>query len=129
MSLKDSFPAQVAAILACALLLGAYPLAVFAPGEVRAAVVAGAAVSGANVMFGYVAIRYSFHKSHTTFLKAVLGGMGLRLLFMLGAFTILLVYFRMHAMALTLSLLAFYAVFMVLEIVFIQRRMNDRTRG
>jgi hypothetical protein len=119
----------VAVVLACALLLLAYPLAVLASGEVRTAVAAGAALSTVNVMLGYVAIRYSFDKSHTIFLKAVLGGMGLRLLFMLGAFTALIVGFGLHPMALTLSLLGFYAVFMVLEIVFIQRRMTVRNRG
>jgi hypothetical protein len=124
MGLKNSFPAQVAAVLASAFLLLAYPMAVYADADVRSAVAAGAAVSSVNVMLGYLAIRYSFDKSHTTFLKAVLGGMGLRLAFMLGAFTVLLLVFGMRPMALTLSLLAFYAVFMVLEIVHIQRRMT-----
>jgi len=128
-TLTDNFPAQVAAVLGCALLLLAYPLTVFASGDVRAAVAAGAALSTVNVMVGYMAIRYSFDRSHTTFLKAVLGGMGLRLLFMLGAFTALIMGFGMHPVALTVSLLGFYAVFMILEIVYIQRRMTVRNRG
>jgi hypothetical protein len=128
-NLRGNFPAQVAVVLLCALLLLAYPLAAFASGEVRTAVAAGAALGTVNVMLGYIAIRYSFDKSHSTFLKAVLGGMGLRLLFMLGAFTALIVGFGVQAMALTVSLLGFYAVFMVLEIVYIQRRMTVRDRG
>ena len=90
---------------------------------------AGAALSTINVMLGYIAIRYSFDKSYTTFLKAVLGGMGLRLLFMLGAFIALIAGFGLQPVPLTASLLGFYAVFMVLEIVFIQRSMTVKNRG
>jgi cation transporter-like permease len=128
-NLRSNFPAQVVVVLVCALLLLAYPLTVFAPGEIRAAVAAGAALSTVNVMLGYMAIRYSFDRSHTTFLKAVLGGMGLRLLFMLGAFIALIAGFGMQPVALTVSLLGFYTVFMVLEIVYIQRRMTVRNRN
>ncbi len=129
MNLRGNFPAQVAVVLLSALLLLAYPLAALASGEVRTAVAAGAALSTVNVMLGYLAIRYAFDKSHTTFLKAVLGGMGFRLLFMLGAFTALLMGIGLHPVALTVSLLGFYAVFMVLEIVYIQQRMTVRNRG
>jgi hypothetical protein len=37
--------------------------------------------------------------------------------------------FGLNPVALTVSLLGFYAVFMVLEIVYIQRRMTDRNRN
>ena len=93
------------------------------------AVAAGAALSTVNVLLGYLAIRYSFDRSHTTFLKAVLGGMGLRLLLMLGAFTVMIVVFGVQAMPLTASLFGFYAVFMALEIVYMQRRMTVGNRG
>ncbi len=129
MNLRSNFPAQVATVLVCALLLLAYPLTALGSGEVSIAVAAGAALSTVNVMLGYMAIRYSFDRSHTTFLKAVLGGMGLRLLFMLGAFTALIMGFGLNPVPLTVSLLGFYAVFMVLEIVYIQRRMTDRNRN
>ncbi len=129
MTLRGNFPAQVALVIVCAFLVLAYPLAAFASGEVRMAVAAGAALSTVNVMLGYLAIRYSFDRSYTTFLKAVLGGMGIRLLLMLGAFTALIMWFGMHPVALTVSLLCFYGVFMVLEIVFIQQRMTIKNRG
>lgn len=129
MNLRSSFPAQVALVLLCAVLLLALPMAILATGEVRTAAAAGAALSTVNVMLGYAAIRYSFEKSYSTFLKAVLGGMGLRLLFMLGAFIALVVGLGLHPVAFTVSLLVFYAVFMVLEIVFIQRQMTARNRS
>ena len=129
MDLKGNFPAQVAIVLAGAFLLLAYPLTVLASGDIRAAVAAGAGLSTLNVILGYGAIRYSFDKSHTTFLKAVLGGMGLRLLLMLGVFTLLVMGLGMQPVALTVSLLGFYAVFMVLEIVYIQQRMTVKNRS
>ena len=129
MNLRGNFPVQVAVVLVCAVLILAYPLSALATGEVRTAVAAGAALSTINVMLGYIAIRYSFDKSYTTFLKAVLGGMGVRMVFMLGAFIALIAVVGLQPMALTVSLLGFYAVFMVLEIVFIQRRMTVKNRG
>ena len=126
MNLRGNFPAQVALVLVGALVLLAYPLTAFASGDIRAAVAAGAGLSTLNVILGYGAIRYSFDKSHTTFLKAVLGGMGL---LMLGAFTLLIMVLGMQPVALTVSLLAFYAVFMVLEIVYIQQRMTFKNRS
>ncbi len=129
MNLRGNFPAQVALVLAGALVLLAYPLTAFASGGTRAAVAAGAGLSTLNVILGYGAIRYSFDKSHTTFLKAVLGGMGLRLLLMLGAFTLLIMVLGMQPVALTVSLLGFYGVFMVLEIVYIQQRMTFKNRS
>lgn len=129
MNLRSNFPAQVALVLAGALVVLAYPLTALASGDIRAAVAAGAGLSTLNVILGYGAIRYSFDKSHTTFLKAVLGGMGLRLVVMLGAFTLLVVGLGMHPVALTVSLLGFYAVFMVLEIVYIQQRMTFKNRS
>lgn len=129
MNLKGNFPAQVALVLAGAFVLLAYPLTALASGDIRAAVAAGAGLSTLNVILGYGAIRYSFDKSHTTFLKAVLGGMGLRLVVMLGAFTLLIMGLGMQPVALTLSLLGFYAVFMVLEIAYIQQRMTFKNRS
>ena len=91
------------------------------------AAAAGAALSTLNVLAGFLAIEYAFEKSYTTFLKAVLGGMGVRMVVMLGALLALIVFVRLHAVALTLSLLGFYLVYLILEILFIQRKMltND----
>ena len=120
----DSFPLQVAGVLAAAALLLAYPLAVYATPDIRIAVAAGAVLSTVNVLLGYAAIQYAFHRSHTTFLKAVLGGMGLRMVLMLAALAGLIMLAGLPAVALTVSLMAFYAVFLVLELLFIQRKVT-----
>jgi len=83
----------------------------------------GAALSTINVIAGYLAIEYSIDKSYTTFLKAVLGGMGIRMAVMLGMLVLLIKGVGMHAVALTTSVLVSYAVYLVIEIVFIQKKL------
>jgi hypothetical protein len=97
--------------------------------ETRTAVVAGALLSTANVLLGYAAIAYSFDKSYSTFLRTVLGGMGLRMLVMLGALTGLITLAQFPAVALTASLLGFYTVYLILEILYIQRALSFRKEG
>jgi hypothetical protein len=104
-------------------LLGAYPLLRYAPADIQCAVFLGAVMSTVNVLLGFLAIEYSFDKSYTTFLKAVLGGMGVRMALLLGVLLVLIRFGGLHAVALTVSLLGFYAVFLVLEVLFIQKKV------
>ena len=129
MKLSDNFPAQVALVLAGAALVLAYPLTAYASEEVRTAVAAGALVSTVNVLLGYITIAYSFEKSYPTFLKAVLGGMGLRMLMMLGVLLVLILSVHIHTVALMASLLGFYSVYLILEILFIQRKVSVRDQA
>jgi hypothetical protein len=123
-----SFPAQVGLVLAAAAALLGYPLAAYASPGTRIAVVAGALLSTVNVLLGYVSIRYAFHRSYSTFLKAVLGGMGLRMAMMLGGLAGLIVFAGLDPVALASSLLGFYAVYLVMEIVFIQRKVTAKNQ-
>jgi hypothetical protein len=50
--------------------------------------------------------------------------MGVRLVIMLGLLALLIGIFRVHAVALAFSLLGFYAVFLLLEVLFIQRKVT-----
>jgi hypothetical protein len=75
-----------------------------------------------NVLLGYLTVEYAFEKSYTAFLKAVLGGMGVRMLALLGALLALVTLFHVHPMALTVSLAVYYGVFLVLEILYIQQK-------
>ncbi len=95
----------------------------FGTGDMLIAAAVGALLSTLNALAGFLAIEYAFDKSYTTFLKAVLGGMGVRMVVMLGALLALILLLRVHAVALTLSMLGFYLVYLILEIVFIQRKM------
>ncbi len=123
------FPLQVGGTLCAVAGLAAYPMARYASGEVVTGALLGAALSTVNVLLGYLAVEYSFEKSYTVFLRTVFGGMGLRLLLMLGAMVALIVLGNVHAMALTVSLLGFYVIYLVLEIVFLQRKVMAKSQG
>ena len=125
MNLRESFPAQVALVVVLAAALLGYPLAAWASRATVVAVAAGAALSTLNVLLGYASIRFAFHRSYTTFLKVVLGGMGLRMVIMLGGLGGLIAWAGLEPVPLAASLLGFYAVYLVIEIVFIQRKVSD----
>ena len=124
-----SFPRQIAVVFFVSALLSAYPLFAFASAEVIRACIAGVLISLANVLAGYAAIEYSIDKSYTTFLKAVLGGMGVRMVVMLGALLILIMMFHFQAVPLVVSLMGYYILFLILEVLFMQKKMNKKAEG
>ena len=120
------FPRQVLYTLGVVTLAAAYPLLRFGSREVIIATTVGAMLGTANVLAGYLAIEYSIGKSYSTFLRTVLGGMGLRMALLLGTLVMLIKLFGLPAVALTVSLLGFYAIFLALEVVFIQKKVDTR---
>lgn len=118
---------QVVVTLVGSFLLAAYPLALYANREVITAIIAGAVLGTLNIIFGYAAVEYSFTKSMTTFTNTVIGGMGLRLALMLGSMAFLILVLDFHPAALTVSLFYFYAVYLVLEILYIQKKIHSTT--
>lgn len=79
-----------------------------------------------NLFLGYLAIEISFERSHTTFLKYVLGGMVVRLMLMWGVLLLLIRVYGFHSAALMLSLLFFYILNLVLEIFYLQKRVSTK---
>jgi hypothetical protein len=122
------FPRRVGLVLLAGTVLLAYPLARLATRETIVAAVAGAALSTINVLLGFLATEYSFEKSYTTFVKAVLGGMVARMMIMLGAMVALILLFHVDAVALTVSMLGFYLVYLVMEVQYIQQKVLVRNR-
>ena len=122
-----SFPKQIAATLIISLALGAYPLLVYGTKEVIAGVISGALLGTLNIALGYAVVEYAFNKSMTTFTKVVIGGIGIRLVFLLGAMLVLIIPAGLHAAALMFSLFYFYIVYLVLEILFIQKKVLAKT--
>jgi len=120
------FPLRVIAVLVLGGLILGYPLAVYAASATRTAVVLGAVLATVNVLLGYAAIEYAFHRSYTAFLKAVVGGMGLRMVVVLGVLVALITHWAMPVFPLTVSLFGFYIVFLTLEVLYIQRKVSDR---
>ena len=122
-------PRQVAATLLAAALIAGYPLGRYASPGTLLAVCLGCGLSTLNVLLGYAAVEYSFGKSSTVFLRTVLGGMGLRLLLMLGLLVLLILVFHVDAVPLTVSVLGFYAVFLILEVLYLQRKVLVQNQG
>jgi len=96
---------------------------VLTPEGVESAV-AGALVSLANFLLGFFAIEYSYERSHTTFLKVVLGGMVARLFAMTVAVVVLIKAFEYDALTLMLTLLGYYAMNLTFEVVFLQKKVT-----
>ncbi len=124
MKIDWSFPKQVAVAFVIVAGLSGYPLVVYGTAEMLKSAITGAVLAMVNVLLGYAAIEYSFGKSTTTFFKYVLGGMGIRLLFMALALVVMIKFIGMHVGALIGSLGIFYVVFLTLEVLFIQKKIN-----
>ena len=86
--------------------------------------IAGAVVSALHFLAGFLAIEYAFEKSHTTFLKVVLGGMIVRLFGMIGIVIVLMKGFGFDSLSLMLSLLGYYILNLSFEIVFLQKKVS-----
>lgn len=129
MKVDLTFPKWMAWTVLVVGLLAAYPLARFASPEILAAVVAGAVISVGNSLAGFFAVEYAYHRSYTTFLKVVLGGMGLRLAAMLGLMVMLIFVVHMPAVALTVGILILYLPFLMLEVLYLQRKLIVGKQG
>ena len=128
MRIERGFLRRIAVVIALVGLLLAYPLAVYGSPEIVLATVAGGLLSTVNVLLGYLAIEYSFQKSYSTFLKAVVGGMGVRMLLILGAMIVLILQYGVNAAALTVSMFGFTVIYLVLEVLYIQKKVVVRNQ-
>jgi hypothetical protein len=128
MRIDPAFPRRVLLVLLVGAALGLYPLIRIGSGDVLLAVSVGAALSTLNVMAGFLTIEYSFGKSWTTFLKAAVGGMGVRMLVMLGVMVLMLKVVGLDPAAFLISLLGFYAVFLVLEVLYLQSKVSAKNQ-
>ncbi len=126
MKVDWSFPKRVLLTLAVITLFGAYPLITYGTPEVIAGVAAGCIISILNVLLGYFSIEYAYDKPNNTFMKAVLGGMGIRLVASLTAVLVLIEVFDFHILSLVSSLLIFYFIFMLYEIMFYNKKLSLR---
>ena len=104
----------------------AYPLYAWGSVEVLRAVIASGIIAFVNILLGGLSLEYAINKSNTVFMTAVFGGMGVRMGLILVAVTILLLN-DYHALALTLSLMGFYVVFMTSEIIYVNNELSRRS--
>lgn len=127
MNIDWAFPKQVLIALVLVGATAGYPLAAYGNGEVLAAATAGALLATLNVLMGFASIEYSRGRSTTVFFKVVLGGMGVRLLVMALLLVGLITVLRLHVGALIGSLGVLYAVFLALEVMYIQKKVSEKS--
>lgn len=111
--------------VACVTLALAWPLALRRlDGLARAAVGFGASVAVLNTIAAHALVRWSAGRSTTAFLRAVLGGMIGRMALMLAAFVAGLLALGLPRVPLAVALLAYFVVFLVLELSILQRQTS-----
>lgn len=128
MTIDWTFPRWVMISLALVVVAAGYPLLRWGSPAVVQAAAAGAALSTVNVLVGFVTIERNINRSHTAFMKAVVGGMGLRMMGLLGAMVLFLMVWKFHTVAFTVSLLGLYALFLALEVFYLHTRVNAKNR-
>ncbi|TAK54761.1 MAG: hypothetical protein EPO24_12870 [Bacteroidetes bacterium] len=121
-----SFPRQVAAAFGCISIVSSYPLYTYGTIEIFHAAIVGAVLATVNVLLGYAAIEHSFNKSATVFLKVVIGGMGIRMFGLAGILVLLIKVAMLNVVALVGSMGIFYVVFLMLEVLYINKKVNLR---
>lgn len=90
----------------------------------RLAAVAGAALAVANTVAAYGLVRWSAGRSTTAFMRAVLGGMVGRMGLMLAAVVGAVLGLGLPEVPLAVSLLAYFALFLVIELRLVHRRQE-----
>ena len=110
-------------------VVGYAGLSRYASHDVLRSAVAADGMSLAHLLLGYCAVEYSFGKSNITFLKIVLGGIGLRLFLLASVFLILLRLYGFDPLSLTLSLFFFYVINLVLEIYLLENRVSVKKQS
>ena len=126
MKLDWSFPKQILLAIAVIVAVGIYPMMVFGTKQMLIASSVGAVLMTINVLLGYIAVEYSFEKSTTIFLQYVLGGMTVRMLCLAGILVVLIKLCELHVGSLVASMGIFYAVFLSLEILYIQKKVDRK---
>ncbi|MBP8975176.1 MAG: hypothetical protein KBG83_00520 [Bacteroidetes bacterium] len=119
-----SFLRWILISFAIAAALTYYPISEIASPEILRSIIAGGCMCFVNGILGYIAIEIGFKKSQTAFLKIIIGGMLFRLIFLWSILLILIKYYQFHAASLMLSLLFFYVLTLVLEIIYLQKKIS-----
>jgi hypothetical protein len=121
-----SFPIQILITLVIVGSIASVPLLKYGSQNVIEGAIAGTLLATINVLLGYAAIAYAFDKSTTTFFKVVVGGMGIRILLMVLALVFAIEAFNLNVIALIAAMGIFYAIYLILEILYIQKKVNSK---
>ncbi|RCK71887.1 MAG: ATP synthase protein I2 [Ignavibacteriae bacterium] len=108
------------------LLLIAILLIYYKNESLTKAILAGFFLAVFNVTIGYLSIEYAHNKSITKFMKVLIGGMSIRLLILIICLLIFISIFNFHIVAFISSLFVFYIIFLIFEIVYIEKRLKSK---
>ena len=129
LKIDRKFLMQATSVVIIIGVAGCYPLLAFGSREVVIATLIGFLMSVLNALAGSITLEYALDKSYSTFFKLVFGGMGIRMVILLGTLYLLIAAFGIQKIALTVSLLGFYVIFLILEVLSIQRKVEVRNQG
>ena len=114
--------------LVATLIAGSWP-ALPPDAAFRWAVVGGAALAALNTILAYFLVVWSSPRSTNVFLRAVLGGMVGRMALMLAAVAVGVLVFDLPKVPLAISLLAFFVLFLIMELTIPHRRTSAPARA
>jgi hypothetical protein len=108
------------------LVISFVSLSQYADDEIANSVLASGILCMFHLVVGFIILEAAFEKSPTSFLKRVLGGMGLRLSVMLIVLFFLIGMDSVDDTWLLLGLLGWYAIALGFEIMALQRKVASR---
>lgn len=120
------FARQVGAVLIAAALLGGYPLYVYWGVDMVRAAAVGCGIGALNALAGGLSAIWSFDRPQSVFLKALLGGMVIRMLVICVVLVLLIKSTALSVYGLVFSLFLSYLLYQILEIRFFVRRAAVR---
>lgn len=121
--------ALIVAVLLAGSLALAWPLLRGLEPAARRAAALGGGLAAANSVAAYSTALWAEGRSNVAFMRAVLGGMGLRMAVLLGAVVAAILWLELPRVPLALSLVAYFVAFLVLELSVLHRRTAVRTEA
>lgn len=88
----------------------------------RRAALVGGALAAANTLIGYMTAVWAERRSANVFLRAVLGGMVVRMGLLLGIVVAAILVYGLPKLPLAVSLLSYFVVFLILEVAVLHKR-------
>jgi hypothetical protein len=119
------FPKQWLYLFAMAFLFTIIPLSQFTSLKFIPSLGAGCILSLMNAFLGHVVIEQGFRLNDRQFLIVSLGGLVIRFFSMIIAVALVLIVARVNVLVFILSLMSFYIVFMTLEVIRINKKIDS----
>lgn len=106
--------------------LMAFPLYFFADPMILWGILVGCILSALCFTAGFYAVYRSFQGPFRTFMIMIFGGMVARLFFIGAVFVLLVNLTSLHVVSFLLSLLGFYLMYLIIELYFVNTRLQSR---